>query len=366
MDGLDAAAVRIHGTGYEITAELLATASKPFESIADLFRVLADERAVLASQIVDASAALGEMHADVIEKLLADSGVGAPDLIALHGQTVFHRPPLSWQLVNPWPVTRVADCPIVFDMRGADLIHGGQGAPITPIADYILFRGEKESRAIINLGGFCNITILPADGGPADLHAFDVCACNHLLDAVARRALHQPFDEGGAAAAKGQADPHAMTDLISALAIQARADRSLGTGDEPVAWLEAWTSQLAPEDLATTAAQSLARVIADCVKETDSVLCAGGGARNTTLLRFIERAARKPVRTTDELGIPSAHRESAAIAILGALCADGVPITIPGVTGVPAPAPLSGAWINTCPATPQPRPTERRSTEATS
>ena len=112
------------------------------------------------------------------------------DLVVAHGQTVFHAPPASWQLLNAAPIARAVRAPVVFDLRQADLAAGGQGAPITPLADWIMLRAHGPAaagRAIVNLGGFCNVTILPSGAGPEGVRGMDVCPCNHLLDGVARR-----------------------------------------------------------------------------------------------------------------------------------------------------------------------------------
>src|SRR6185503_11214172 len=116
----------------------------------------------------------------------------------------------------------------------ADLAAGGQGAPITPLADFILFRSERERRAILNLGGFANYTVLPAsNGGPAERYVAqiiggDVCACNQLLDTVARELFSRPFDEAGGRAATGVVRPALFDGLQSILNAQASAGRSLG------------------------------------------------------------------------------------------------------------------------------------------
>jgi len=297
-------------------------------------------------------------------------GFAVLDLICIHGQTVFHQPPISWQLANPAPIAKQFSCPIVSDLRQADLAAGGQGAPITPIADWIFFRDERKRRAIVNLGGFCNVTILPATNADASsspsprtgtsscrstpddlsgIRGFDVCACNQVLDAVARAALHKPFDEDGAAARRGRAKPHAARTLMKALNQQRTGRRSLGTGDESTHWVNnqlqaGWSG----EDIACSAAHAIARCIAEALRahDIDEIVLAGGGARNLALTDAIADASNVTVIRSDGLGVPIDAREAMAFAILGALCADGVPITLPQVTGCAEPAPISGVWTN--------------------
>ncbi len=362
IDGLDAAAVRLEGAGLDLRARFLAHEHAPLGDLSLTLRALASGERMAAGDIAAAALALGELHASLAASLA--KRVGAPALVAAHGQTIFHSPPRSWQLLNPAPIGARLRCPVVCDLRAADLARGGQGAPITPIADFIFLRDEAEPRAVVNLGGFCNITTLPDRQGRT-LEAWlgavrgrDVCACNHILDAVARRALLAPYDESGAAASRGAPNTLAAEDLAGILQDQSRAARSLGTGDESLDWLDRHADALAPDDLAATAAKAVGEVIGRAARAADPaparVLVAGGGAHHLTLVEHIARAAGAPTEPTDDLGLPIAAREAAEIAVLGALCADGVPITLPAVTGAPPPAPLSGAWSNCTPRLPTP------------
>jgi anhydro-N-acetylmuramic acid kinase len=283
----------------------------------------------------------------VIGDLLGNSNT--PELICIHGQTVFHQPPISWQLVNPAPIARRFSCPIISDLRQADLADGGQGAPITPIADWILFREADERRAIVNLGGFCNVTIVPSDDSLNGIRGFDVCACNQILDAVARHALGNPFDKDGSAARRGRANPRSSAGLRNVLDDQREKGRSLGTGDEAAHWVNnQLVIGLAAEDIAASAVHAIAGCISESLQQhhVDEIILAGGGARNLALAEAIRAASRAPVRTSEERGVPIEARESMAFAVLGALCADGVPITLPQVTGCKEPAPISGVWTN--------------------
>lgn len=349
LDALDAAAVEISGAGLEMNVEFRASASEELGEFEQPLRSLASGEALTAETIADTALRFGELHARAVSELIEKTG-RRPDLVCLHGQTVFHRPPLSWQLINPWPIALAAGCPVVYDLRAADLAAGGQGAPITPIADWILFRSPHRMRAVVNLGGFCNITILPAGAPPERLTARDVCACNQILDAAARRVLSEPYDEGGAVADSGEADATAVADLAAVLGAQSRATRSLGTGDEAGAWLDRWEEELHRSDLLASAAQAVAATIAEAVRAAapalDDALFAGGGARNARLMRELSARLPVPKRLPDSLTSLLENREPVAFAVLGALCQDRVPITLPQVTGVASPAPIAGAWID--------------------
>lgn len=349
IDALDAAAVRIEGEGLAMRTSLVGSLSEPLGPLAPRLRALASGRAMSAGEIARLCLDFSEAHAAALLALRVQAG--HPAFVAVHGQTVFHAPPASWQMINAWPIARAMGCPVVSDLRGADLAAGGQGAPITPLADWVCFRGERETRAVINLGGFCNATLLPAGAPPASVRGLDVCACNQVLDAVARRVLGKAYDESGRAAGRGAVHADAAAELALALARQAGSGRSLGTGDEASGWIDAWAGRLLPEDLAASAADAVGGTIAGAIAvwRPDRVLLAGGGSKNVALAAGIARRVGAPVEPTDALGVPASHREAAEIAVLGALCADGVRITLPNVTRAPVPAPISGSWVNVRP-----------------
>lgn len=340
IDALDAALVRVEGSGLACKAAVESCLSRPLGDLAPRLRALAEQQPTTAGEIAALARDFALLHADAGKELLAGR---TPDLVCVHGQTVFHQPPVSLQLFQPAPLAHALRCPVVCDLRQADLAAGGQGAPITPIADWILFRGE-EPTAVVNLGGFCNVTLLPpAAGSPEHIHARDVCACNQLLDALARTLLHAPYDKDGKAAAAGSPHEDALEDLIGVLKVQSAGRRSLGTGDEAADWLSRWRAHIAPNDLAATACEALAEVIAESIAGCDTALLAGGGVKNTALVSRL-RSAGPPTKPTDALGIPAAYREAIAFAILGCLAQDRVPITLPQVTRCQSLAPISGIW----------------------
>ena len=353
LDGMDIAVVATEGVGLGMSARLVLHEGHAFdESLRRGLRAAAEQAPTTTGEIAALALAFALFHAHRVAEALRRAGVAA-DLVAVHGQTVFHSPPVSWQLFQPAPMVELLGVPVVCDLRQADLAAGGQGAPITPIADWILFRSGVD-RAVVNLGGFCNMTLLPGGGDVSTVRGADVCACNQVLDAVARVALGRPFDENGAAARSGTVDRGAERRLVETLRRQRDLGRSLGTGDEAMAWVESERGRLRPADLAATAAVAVGQVIGESASGTGrglgpaaEILLAGGGARHTPLVEAIARAhggGEGRVRPLDAVGVPVDARESMEMAVLGALAADGVPITLPAVTGRRESRTRDGLW----------------------
>lgn len=335
-----------------------------------------------AGRFAELAWALGEAHAEAFEALIGGRNVS---LAVAHGQTLFHRPPYSLQLLNPAPIAARLRCRVLCDLRQADLAAGGRGAPITPMADWVLFRDAAQRRAVVNLGGFCNATFLPPGRGGCLHHVrgADLCACNQVLDAIARRTLDAPFDEDGAAARRGTPDAEAVAALVSLLRRQRDEGRSLGTGDEATKWIETELRRLASapgtaqersavavvphvgETLAASAVEAIGAVITEAVNEHREeceedrhrasgldgaqdpveILLAGGGARNAALVAAITRSSLGPVTTTAACGIPIEAREAVAMAVLGALAEDDAEITLEAVTGRRDRAGRPGVWM---------------------
>ncbi len=342
IDSLDAAVVRVEGAGLAMQAKFVRGTSRPLGDLARPLRRLADQEPIGAGEIARASREFSLLHVEALRELARGEQV---DLIAVHGQTVYHAPPVSWQMITPAPIAQSLGVPVVFDLRAADLAAGGQGAPITPIADWVTLRDAGESRAVVNLGGFCNVTMLPAGSNPATIRGADACACNHLLDTIARRLLNAPYDKDGARALSGTANDAALEDLGGVIRGARRSGRSLGTGDESTEWVSRWQAHVKPEDLAATACEGIALAIADAVSGVDRALVAGGSVRNRALIRAISSCCSARVEPTDAYGVPAEYREAACMGVLGALCRDRIPITLPQVTGVREPAPVAGVWV---------------------
>jgi len=350
IDGdLDAALVEVHGRGLAMRASIVQTGSWSLGDVAADLRRIAAQEPLAARDFARIARAFGEVHARALAELCSDAGI-APDLVVLHGQTVFHAPPLTLQLIDPWPVAARLGCRVRYDLRSANVVSGGQGAPITPIADFLLFADDRAAKVVMNLGGFINLTFVPrrADG-PEAVRGFDVCACNHLLDRVARTRLGQPFDADGAAAARGACDERIARRISLAIAPEAHAGsarRSLGTGDEAARLVEL-TASLSADDACRTITEAIADAAARAIRADlpaayAEILVAGGSARHAALRDALARRTGVGVQTTAEsAGIPVHMREAAEIALLGALADDGVRYSLPQVTGARSLAPES-------------------------
>lgn len=347
IDNIDAALVRITGRGLEMRAEFICGASLPLGDLAPRLRRLAEQEPMAAGEIARLSREFSLAHVPALREAAAGDRL---DLVCVHGQTVFHQPPVSWQMLTPACIARELGAAVVCDLRAADLAAGGQGAPITPLADWVLLRDPRVGRTVVNLGGFCNTTRLPARPASADdlgwiglVEGGDVCPCNHLLDSIARTCLGRPFDDGGRAAKSGRVSAAAAESLRRAL--PTGRGRSLGTGDELLGWVAEWKSREPGPDLAATGCAVIAERI--CSAAAGDLVLAGGSVRNEGLVSAIRAAATGRVMLCDDLGLPAAYREAACFAVLGALCEDRISITLPRVTGVGTPAPISGVWVYT-------------------
>ena len=343
-DGVDAAVVLADGDADARKTSIIASGSVPLGEDGRRLRAISLGAETTAAEICSLVGALTERHADAISIALDRAERALPQervaVIACHGQTLHHAGGLSWQVFNPAPIARRFGVPVVHDLRAAGLAGGGEGAPITPTADAVLYAAHRPI-SIVNLGGFCNITHLGARG---TVSGRDVCSCNHLLDAAASELLGLAFDDGGRAALRGAVDAGRAAAVAERLAHTPAAPRSLGSGDEHQEFLEC-LGGLSPGDALATLADAIGRTIASDLGDATQAALAGGGARNAALVdAIIRHAPHCRIRLSDAFGVPIQAREAAAMGVLGLLSLEGIPITLPGVTGVGSPPPVSGSW----------------------
>ena len=349
VDALDVAIARIHGTGLEMKAELIAVEQTPLGALKAPLQAAADQTPMSALDFARLAHRFGLLHAEAISSLTGRLGI-TPDLICLHGQTVAHDPPVGWALLDTTPLLAHFECTIVTELRHLDMAHGGQGAPISPLADWILFRGERP-RTIVNLGGFCNITSLPGSpGGWNQVTGRDLCPCNHLLDEGARRWLDASMDLDGRKAMAGTADRALAMELAETLGANrddiSEPTRALAQGDEGRDFLDRLESLPSVEDRLATLTSALAIRICRAVTPDEELVLFGGGTFNQALVDDISDA-RTPAPTRTGLNdVPPSAREALVMAVLGACAEDGLMITPSGAsTDHQNVAHLPGKWL---------------------
>jgi anhydro-N-acetylmuramic acid kinase len=338
LDGMDAALVRLQGP---TRVELLAFHTRPYGE---------SERAALAAGMRDGGtrplahlhAQLGVWAAEAVQSVLDAGQVRAMDLdfIAMHGQTIWHEPPVvTWQLGEPAILAERFGVRVVSGFRGRDVAAGGQGAPLVPIADVLLFGGEAP-RVLLNLGGMANLTYVPHREDDAGAFAFDTGPGVAVIDAVAR--LVQPglpFDRDGRLAAAGRVHDATLAELLADPYFRAPPPKS--TGREHFG--EAYASSLharvpGPDGVATAAAltaDSVAAALARWVPPVREVLVSGGGIHHPGLLQRIADGlpAGTRLRRFDEVFFSGDAKEAVAFALLGYLTLHGQPGNLPAVTG---------------------------------
>ena len=284
---------------------------------------------------------LADLYADAVAALLAAAGTDAAQVRAIgaHGQTIRHRPEAGFtvQLNAPARLAEATGIDVVADFRSRDIAAGGQGAPLVPAFHAAVFAADAP-RAIVNIGGISNVTFLR--GGTLPPIGFDCGPGNVLMDLHAAGHLDQPFDRDGAFASSGQVDRSLLTALLDEPYLSVPPPKSTGRELFSATWLEARLagSGTRPADVQCTLTEFTARVIGDaidrwCSAARDVIVC-GGGTRNAALLGALGAAiAPRPLRRSDEIGVPHDQVEALAFAWLARRCLRREPGAVPEVTG---------------------------------
>ncbi|MCF7201218.1 anhydro-N-acetylmuramic acid kinase [Pseudomonas oligotrophica] len=300
-----------------------------------------------------AEAAWVRLAAQTINNLLEEQSLppSAVRAIGSHGQTVRHEPARGFtlQIGNPALLAELTGITVVADFRRRDVAAGGQGAPLVPAFHQAVFGDERTRQAILNIGGFSNLSLL-APGQP--LRGFDCGPGNVLLDAFIQREKGLDFDRDGAWAASGTPDPHLLKALLSDEFFCATGPKSTGRELFNLAWLDRHLACLPPivaQDVQATLLELTARSISDALTaaqpDVERILVCGGGAHNLALMqRLAQLNAPARVGTTDAFGIAADWVEAMAFAWLAQRCLEGLPGNEPTVTGARGPRILGAIY----------------------
>jgi anhydro-N-acetylmuramic acid kinase len=352
LDGISAAVARFSpAKGETFDVELLGFHVHEYTP-AQRDRLLAAMRSGTAQEYCRLAVDFGGWLADAAVAVLAEAGVARSDLRAIgtHGQTLWHEVGHStWQLDAPAVIAERTGLPVVSDFRVRDVAAGGQGAPLVPIADVLLFGGGRW-RALQNIGGIGNVTVVPPDGTLASVRAFDTGPGVGVLDAVVRKLdPSKRYDHNGEWAQQGHVVQHAIADLLAHPYFAAEPPKSTGRELFDAAYVDRFMELCCREgevrhaDIVATATALTARSIADAYRRfipepIEEVLVSGGGAKNPVLLRMLtEAVAPLPVVTFDQRYFDGEAKEAVAFALLAHLHLESIPGNVPTATGARGP-----------------------------
>jgi anhydro-N-acetylmuramic acid kinase len=346
-DGTDAALCEIFGAGETTRMVMRSFVTTPFaRPLRERIFAASEANAI---ELCDLDVLLGQSFADAAHEAVAAAGVRMTEvhLIGSHGQTVVHHPRSAGKLGATLQIGEAAviaertGIPVVSDFRVRDVAAGGEGAPLVPLVDYLLCRKPSIRRALQNIGGIANVTLV---GDTLEsVVAFDNGPGNMALDAVARAASNgrEPFDKDGARAARGKIDAVLLTELhrhpYLTKPVPKTTGRELFGKDFAYPLLGRYEQRL--DDLLATLTRFTAEAIVRSYRELlpeppDEVYVSGGGALNTTLMRHLaELLAPIPVATTDNLGIDPKAKEAIAFAVLANETLFGHAGNVPHATG---------------------------------
>ncbi|GIX36759.1 MAG: anhydro-N-acetylmuramic acid kinase [Lysobacteraceae bacterium] len=352
-DGIDAALCT-----FEPRPALLAGLTLPYpEPVRDCILELSQgEAAAALDRLGELDHQVGTLLAEAALALIAKAGVRPAEVAAIgsHGQTLRHRPqgphPFTWQIGDPSLIAERTGCTVVADFRRRDLAAGGQGAPLLPALHAALLAAEDEDRAVLNLGGIANLTLLPR-GGP--VRGFDTGPANCLLDAW--HALHRGgrYDAEGAFAASASPDPHLLARLLADPWFATRGPRSTGREHFNLDWLRKTAGErlaaLAPDRVQATllalTVESVIRGLEEAAARPHRVLVCGGGVHNRAMLAALEsRLPGVRVQSTATLGVDPDLVEAMGFAWLARATLRGEAGNLPEVTGARGPRVLGGIY----------------------
>jgi anhydro-N-acetylmuramic acid kinase len=364
-DGIDVALVRITSTNAAPKLQLRAHRAFPFSpALRQAVLAAMDAKSITAAELARLNWRLGVAYAEAVQATIADTKI-KPTLIGCHGQTVYHqgvpapyagrRIACTWQLGEPALIAAATGLPVVSNFRPADMAAGGQGAPLVPLLDYVLFAHAKRARVLQNIGGIGNLTVIPAGATQDKVIAFDAGPGNMIIDALTQRLFQKPYDRNGRIAAGGKILTPVVDAALKEKFFRQSPPKSAGREQygEPYAhrFLEACRKHSnKPEDAIATATAFTIATIADAIERwvlplTDPMrpidyIVSGGGAHNATLLAQLrDRLPGNATLTTiDQQGLPAQAKEAAAFALLAYQTWHHQPGNVPSATGARRPA----------------------------
>ncbi len=356
LDGIDAVLVDF----CHDTPSVIGTLHKPYtastrDELADLCNPGNNE----IDRMGHCETALAREFAGVVNNLIGGLRINPDDIKAIgsHGQTIRHRPsnihPFTLQIGDPGIISQETGICTVADFRRKDMAAGGQGAPLVPAFHAAVFSSHSKNRAILNIGGMANLTLLPANK-TKQVTGFDTGPGNILIDTWHQMHHSTLYDDMGSWASTGSIDESLMNQMLTEPFIQLPPPKSTGRELFNAAWLENHLCHInqtpQPEDVACTLVEYTARTISSQVisnfPECEEIYACGGGVRNSYLMKRLARLLPdQVVASTEELGVAPDWVEAVAFAWLAKQRLEEKPGNLPSVTGARQNCILGGIYI---------------------
>ncbi|HSA91910.1 MAG TPA: anhydro-N-acetylmuramic acid kinase [Terriglobales bacterium] len=364
-DGINVAVVRLTGRGWKTRFSLVKHERHPYpDAVRRAVLGAMNARAAAVADLARLNFLLGELYAEAVQKTVRRAGLAGVELVGCHGQTLYHQghPALflgrkvaaTWQTGEGAVLAARVGAPVVSDFRPADMAAGGQGAPLVPFLDYLVYRDRRVGRIAQNIGGIANLTAIPAGAEPEDVIAFDTGPGNMVIDALMQRLYGRAYDPGGRAAGRGRVREDALERLLAHPFFGRRPPKTAGReqfGREFVSGLLRLCRGARKEDILATAtaltARSIGLAVEGVVLATEGqrrraktlyrdFVVSGGGTKNRTLMKMLAQELEPfglRLRRSDEFGVPAEAKEAMAFAVLAYQTCMSQPGNLPAATG---------------------------------
>lgn len=353
-DGIDTCLVEISGNSINTKINILGFETYPYDAYTrtSILEACNPETGTV-DKVCELNFHLGKLFAKAAKSIANKAHIPMKniDLIGSHGQTIHHLPELhsTLQIGEPSVIAQETGVTTVADFRPRDMAAGGQGAPLVPYVDFILFRDREKGRALQNIGGIANVTFLPSNCSTNDILAFDTGPGNMLIDRITELITNNVsyFDEGGELAAKGTVSNNLLTLLLKHPYLSKPPPKTTGREEFGVSFADSFYRDakkigIKDVDILTTITAFTAKTIADSYKRwiltkypMSEIIISGGGSYNNTLTKFLAQYLELSVKvcSVNSFGIAPNAKEALSFAILANETISGNPNNVPSATG---------------------------------
>ncbi|HKM29661.1 MAG TPA: anhydro-N-acetylmuramic acid kinase AnmK [Bacilli bacterium] len=353
LDGVDASLVRIVDEKFTLVKFVTLPYSLDFKK--KIMRNLSDETAKL-SEICSLNFELGDKFVEAIDLLLLDTTYKYEDIafVASHGQTIWHNPqhkdnlvPSTLQIGEASVIANKTGIKTIANFRTADIVVGGEGAPLVPMSEYLLFRSDEKNIILQNIGGISNLTYLSKGCSIDEVIAFDCGPGNIMIDYFTSKYFNMPYDDGGKIALSGKVIKEIFNELKKDEFVMKIPPKSTGREQYSQTNMDLMADNFnfdhyAKEDIITTISEFTAYAICynyqKYIKNFDEVVISGGGSHNNYIIKRMKEILGCEILRQEDLGFNSDAKEAIAFVILGYLTLQGKPGNVCSATGAKRPA----------------------------